>query len=86
MTIERVREVAQGSAELVTDTRTRAIVHHSETYVVPLRSEGVHEIVIDHGTIEVYADGGATAVSALLFPGPQWTVDVDGSASLPSVK
>jgi hypothetical protein len=43
---------------------------------------GTHQLVIDHGTVEVFAAGGTATMSALVFPGIDWTVAVDGAATL----
>jgi sucrose-6-phosphate hydrolase SacC (GH32 family) len=39
-------------------------------------------VIVDHGTLEVFAAGGSTTISLLTFPGPDWTVRVDGDAAL----
>ncbi|MEM9041245.1 MAG: glycoside hydrolase family 32 protein [Actinomycetota bacterium] len=48
----------------------------------PLRATDEHRIVLDHGTIEVFADRGRAPISALIFPGMEWSVSVDGDARL----
>lgn len=58
---------------------------YAQTYAVPANGVGAHEIVIDHGTFEVFADGGRLAFSALVQSGPQWAVSSDGDTDLTTI-
>jgi fructan beta-fructosidase len=72
----------------ISDERARLVRHQdvaphfAEIYEAPLRTTGDHEIIVDHGTLEVFAGGGSAALSALVFPGATWQVEVDGDAVL----
>jgi fructan beta-fructosidase len=71
------------SGGIVTLHRLEDVVgDYAQTYSSPVLGEGPNEIVVDHGTLEVFAGDGATSMSALVFAGPQWTVEVDGEARL----
>ena len=68
---------------IVTLRRLEDVVgDYEQTYRSPVLGEGPNEIVLDHGTLEVFAGDGATAMSALVFAGQRWTVEVDGEARL----
>jgi levanase/fructan beta-fructosidase len=56
------------------------------TFRAELPDEGEHLVVIDHGTIEVFAAGGAVTMSALCFPGREWSVAASGEARLAAVR
>jgi sucrose-6-phosphate hydrolase SacC (GH32 family) len=45
---------------------------------VPVAGDGDVCIVVDHGTLEVFADGGAVTVSMQVFVGPEFTVTTSG--------
>jgi sucrose-6-phosphate hydrolase SacC (GH32 family) len=55
---------------------------YAQTYSVSPGRSGPHEIVIDQGTLEVFAGDGAATLSALFFAGEHWALDVDGDAVL----
>ena len=68
---------------IVTLRRLEDVVgDYAQTYRSPVLGEGPNEVVLDHGTLEVFAGDGATAMSALVFAGRRWTVEVDGDARL----
>jgi fructan beta-fructosidase len=46
--------------------------------VVPLAGEGDVCVVVDNGTLEVFADGGAATVSLQVFAGPDWSLTTAG--------
>lgn len=56
--------------------------HYAETYEAARTTTGRHQIVVDHGTIEVFAGGGGVTMTALVFPGKEWSVRVGGDADL----
>ena len=45
---------------------------------------GETTVVVDHGTVEVFTAAGRT-LSALIFPGADWTVTVEGDAALAAI-
>ena len=55
---------------------------YAQRYEAELTQSGGHEIVIDHGSIEIFAAGGQATLSALTFPGKEWHVRVEGQAEL----
>jgi sucrose-6-phosphate hydrolase SacC (GH32 family) len=61
------------------------VEHYAGTYAAPIAGDGRHEIVVDHGTIEVFAAGGSVTMTALLFAGDDWRVVVEGDASLSEI-
>lgn len=46
---------------------------------VPLAGSGDVCVVVDNGTLEVFADGGAVTVSLQVFAGPVWDLTVAGT-------
>jgi sucrose-6-phosphate hydrolase SacC (GH32 family) len=58
---------------------------YRQRYETSLPTSGAHLVLIDHGTIEVFAAGGSVATSALTFPGEQWGVRVSGTCALAEV-
>lgn len=55
-------------------------IDHFASSIQLEKSAGDVTVVIDHGTLEVFAGNGRT-VSMLTFPGRQWSVEFDGDAS-----
>lgn len=39
-------------------------------------------LLVDHGSIEVVTDDGLSVMTALVFPGPDWSLAVRGSGSI----
>ena len=73
-------EVTNQSASI---TRQGEVVEgYAQRYEAELTQGGIHQIIIDHGTIEVFAAGGQASLSALTFPGEEWHVRVDGQAEI----
>lgn len=58
---------------------------HDGNYSAPIANDGPHEIIIDHGTVEVFSADGTTALSVLTFPGERWTVELEGDATLTTI-
>lgn len=54
---------------------------YAQRYEAELTNPGPHTVVADHGTLEVFTGGGET-LSALIFAGEQWAVDIDGPAAI----
>lgn len=71
-----------GEAELVLHRHDDVVDGYAQTYRAPITGDGGHQVVIDHGTLEAFAAGGGTTMSALVFPGATWTVDADGPVKL----
>jgi sucrose-6-phosphate hydrolase SacC (GH32 family) len=49
---------------------------YAARYELELAVHGQHLVVVDHGTVEVFAAGGHVAMSAQVFAGPDWTVRI----------
>lgn len=49
---------------------------HDGRFGAPLRGDGPHVVVVDHGSVEVFADGGRVTVTAQVFAGPEPAVRV----------
>ncbi len=54
----------------------------SLSHRAPLHGPGPHQVVIDHGSIEFFSADGRTVLTALVFPGHEWTVEVSPGAEL----
>ena len=54
----------------------RAGTGYDGRFDVELRGDGPHLIVVDHGIVEVFADGGAAVLTAQVFAGPAPEVTV----------
>lgn len=89
----RVDDVDGGlaaSIEISTDrvvlTRhTPVMPHYAESYEIEPSRDGTYDVVIDHGSVEVIPGDGQPGISALVFAGESWRVDVDGDCSLTEV-
>ncbi|MYB09576.1 MAG: glycoside hydrolase family 32 protein [Acidimicrobiia bacterium] len=80
------------TATVEIDDHSASITRHGEfmdqyaqRYEAELGQSGGHQIVIDHGTVEVFAAGGQATLSALVFPGEAWDVQIDGRAEMRSL-
>jgi fructan beta-fructosidase len=62
-----------------------APAHFAQSYRAPIATHRDHVIVIDHGTLEIFASGGASVTSALVLSGRDWSVEVEGDATLVEV-
>lgn len=49
--------------------------NYAEHYSAPVAESGPYQVVIDHGTIELFAAGGLVTLSALTFGGLDWRVE-----------
>lgn len=67
---------------LTLDRCENVVEGYAQSYRSEIERSGSHEIIVDHGTVEVFAGGGSTTMSALVFPGKEWAVRVGGDASL----
>jgi len=65
--------------------RQGEVPHFAQSYRAPITLHRDHLVVIDHGTLEVFASGGASVTSALVLTGRDWSVEVEGDATLVEV-
>lgn len=79
----RARALVSIDRERVTlDRHAIGIEPHDEHFEAVLDGDGPATVVIDHGSIEVFADGGASTLSALIPTESAWHCRVDGEARL----
>lgn len=64
--------------ELVVERQVTGRADMHRRVHLPLSGAGDVCIVVDHGTLEVFADGGATTVSMQVFAGPEVEVTTSG--------
>jgi fructan beta-fructosidase len=70
---------------LLLDRQGNAPPQFAQTYRAPIETHRDHLVVIDHGTLEVFASGGSSVTSALVLSGRDWSVEVEGDATLVEV-
>lgn len=70
---------------VVLDRHTPGSDDLSLSHHAPLHGPGPHQVVIDHGSLEFFSADGRTVLTALVFPGRDWTVDVSPGAELRAV-
>lgn len=75
--------IAEG--HVVVERLEEVVAGYAQTYTAEVAGDGPHTIVVDHGSIEVFAGGGTTTLSSLVFAGECWTADVDGDVRLTAV-
>jgi fructan beta-fructosidase len=63
---------------LVVERRVAGRADMHRRVSVPVSGDGDVCIVVDHGTLEVFADGGAVTVSMQVFVGPEFTITTSG--------
>ena len=49
---------------------------------MPRATDGAVRVLVDHGTVEIFADSGDTVMSAQFFPGLTWSLGVDGGGTI----